>query len=483
MKWLGILTASITAIPLLGLAAPPAAADVIDVLSQSFDDVTMLESSGWVQRNTSDDPGTGWMQGKPSNMVAQGGPEDSYAASSWHSTNADHGTVSNWLFTPELSLTNGSRFTFWTQQPSVSNYADRLQVRLSTQGASTEPDDFSVVLTEINPTLSNVGYPRTWRKYEVAIQGLTRPETGRIGLRHWVTDSGLHGLYGDYVGIDTVNYEAAPGVRGITPDRGYVGGATTVTVTGDRFRSGSKVTVAGAPCIGVDVVSASQLTCTTSASGAQTGHVEVVDPGGLVGSGGSFTYGSPGPLVSNVQALDFGAVTVGRVVQRSVRFTNSGVLDLTPTALRTPPGVSITQEGCIGVQLRAGDSCSVTASWSPTRTGSVTGRLAVESSDGAESLSVDVAGRGVVKQLARPTVKAAPKRVTVSWKSIRGADGYKVQLSGKSKLRQATTIRPKKTHARFRVTPVPGSTVKACVTVLTADGRSTPVCASAKVPK
>jgi uncharacterized delta-60 repeat protein len=60
-------------------------------------------------------------------------------------------------------------------------------------------------------------------------------------------------------------YVAAPTVLGVSPSSGSVSGGTSLTITGTNFSTGATVTVGGAPCSGVTVVSTTSLTCTTSA--------------------------------------------------------------------------------------------------------------------------------------------------------------------------------------------------------------------------
>ncbi len=60
-------------------------------------------------------------------------------------------------------------------------------------------------------------------------------------------------------------YVAAPTVLGVSPSSGSVSGGTALTITGTNFSSGATVTVGGALCNGVTVVSTTSITCMTSA--------------------------------------------------------------------------------------------------------------------------------------------------------------------------------------------------------------------------
>ena len=132
-------------------------------------------------------------------------------------------TASTWLLTPVLSIGRGTTLTFWTRTVSNVIFPDRLQVRLSTNGASTDVGsnatsvgDFSTLMLEINPDQTFTGYPTSWTPFTVTV--LTGPQSfsGRFAFRYFVTNAGPSGTNSDYVGIDscTVAYtEAAAGTE------------------------------------------------------------------------------------------------------------------------------------------------------------------------------------------------------------------------------------------------------------------------------
>lgn len=204
--------------------------------SESFNDITTLAGSGWVMTNASVAVGsTSWFQGNP---VSASGPFDSYngAANAYIGANYNNtgsvGTISNWLMTPNRTFRNGDVLTFYTRKPSPDTYADRLEVRLSTNGASTSvgtgsgTGDYTTLLLSVNPSLTLGVYPTTWTMYTVTISGLPAPTSGRIAFRYFVTSAGLSGTNSDYIGIDQVDY---------TP---YVCPAFTMT-TGGALTGGS----------------------------------------------------------------------------------------------------------------------------------------------------------------------------------------------------------------------------------------------------
>lgn len=184
-------------------------------LNEGFDDITTLAGNGWSLQNLSTPVGsTNWFQGT---SVASSGPFDSFdgAANAYIGANYNNtgstGTISNWMMTPELDFGAGATLTFYTRKVSPDAYADRLEVRLSTNGASTNAGsnattvgDFTTLALSINPTLVLGVYPTVWTQYTVS--GLPHSGTGRIGFRYYVTGAGISGTSSDYIGIDRVVY-------------------------------------------------------------------------------------------------------------------------------------------------------------------------------------------------------------------------------------------------------------------------------------
>ena len=185
-------------------------------INEGFDSVPSLAASGWYTQNNSTPVGsTGWFQGNPNVFPAQAGATNSYVGANFNNTSGTN-TISNWLLTPQIPLQNGNVFVFWTRVPTDSPFPDRLEVRLSTSGASTnvgtgssDVGDFTTLLLSINPNLEVDGYPDTWTQYIVTLSGLSGTQSGRIAFRYYVTMGGPTGDNSNYIGIDTVSYTAA----------------------------------------------------------------------------------------------------------------------------------------------------------------------------------------------------------------------------------------------------------------------------------
>lgn len=204
--------------------------------TENFDNVGLLAGSGWVIQNNSQPLGpNSWYQGLPVNATPDPGPFDAfngapnaYIAANYAATTGSTGVISDWLITPNRTFRNGDVFQFYTRRPTTpaggTEYPDRLELRLSTNGASTNVGagasafgDFSTLLLSINPTLVTNVYPAVWTQYTVTMSGLPAPTSGRIAFRYFVTGAGPSGTNSDYIGVDNVVY---------TP---YVCPAVTVT--------------------------------------------------------------------------------------------------------------------------------------------------------------------------------------------------------------------------------------------------------------
>ncbi|MEO5946055.1 MAG: choice-of-anchor J domain-containing protein [Chitinophagaceae bacterium] len=174
--------------------------------------------AGWNMQNLSSPIGSvpNWIFSSTASLSpAQNGTANSYAFAFFNNV-AGNNTISNWLLTPAVNIKNGDVFSFWTRTSNPVDYADRLEVRLSTNGASTNVGatntsvgDFTTVLATVNPNLTLIGYPSTWTQYSVTISGITGTVTGRMGFRYFVINGGPAGDNSDRIGIDNVRYSSS----------------------------------------------------------------------------------------------------------------------------------------------------------------------------------------------------------------------------------------------------------------------------------
>lgn len=182
-------------------------------ITENFDLITTLTGSGWFMQNNSVPVGsTGWFQGNAGAFVSFNGATDSYIGANFNNTTGAN-TISNWLVTPNMNLKNGDVITFYTRTTIDNMWADNLQVRMSTNGTSTNVGvgsaavgDFTTLLLEINPTLALSTYPMAWTQYSITITGLSAPTSGRLAFRYYVPNGGPTGTNSDYMGIDAFVY-------------------------------------------------------------------------------------------------------------------------------------------------------------------------------------------------------------------------------------------------------------------------------------
>ncbi len=194
-------------------ATPPIAYESPEDFAEGFEDITLLPGQGWFFQNNSSPLGlTDWFQGNDTVFPAHAGTPTSYIGANFNNTSGV-GTISNWMLTPQIALADGDTIAFWTRTATGSVYPDRLEVRLSTAGSSTnvgtlatDVGDFTTLLLTVNPSLAVGGYPEVWTQFTVTLSGIPGGATGRVGFRYYVTDAGPSGSNSDYIGIDTFEY-------------------------------------------------------------------------------------------------------------------------------------------------------------------------------------------------------------------------------------------------------------------------------------
>lgn len=191
------------------LAPVPDAPEMAN-LYEGFENIYNLPSADWHFQNLSQPLGTiSWFQGNEAVFTARAGSPNSYAGVNYNSTTGV-GTISNWLLTPVLNLNNGDRLRFWTRTSTGTQWPDRLQVRMSLSGSSTNVGStatsvgsFTTLLLDINPTYAVNGYPQVWTQYTVLITGVPTPTDGRLAFRYFVENGGPDGTNSNYIGIDS----------------------------------------------------------------------------------------------------------------------------------------------------------------------------------------------------------------------------------------------------------------------------------------
>jgi hypothetical protein len=121
------------------------------------------------------------------------------------------GDISVYLISPEIPMSNGDTISFWTRTWGEPSFPDRMSVAISTSMAG-EPESFTNNLLTINPVLTTSGYPTDWTEYTVIVNGLPEQRSTPARFAFWYnpTDGGPLGNNSDRIGLDEVNYTAAP---------------------------------------------------------------------------------------------------------------------------------------------------------------------------------------------------------------------------------------------------------------------------------
>jgi hypothetical protein len=382
--------------PQVALPAPQNAPMTGDIF-EGFEDISTLPAEGWAIINNSDPVGTNnWFQGNPTNFPAHEGPDDSYIAVNFAS-GAAGGVISNWLLTPEVVLENGTELRFWTRHSTSSTFPDRMQVRLSTAGSSTDVGttadsvgDFDILLEDINEDMTYPGYPEVWTEFVITIEGLSEPVTGRFGFRYYSPD---WETVGSLVGIDTLSITQPIDETGcdfptsvpwlsVDPDSGSV-------AVGDDQDVDVILDTAGL----AEGLYQALLCVTTNDPDAPLIEVPV-----------SLTVTEPVPdpaeLAVDPTELSFGEVDLGDAATLGFTVSNAAEpgaesLELSTLNLSGDAEFAITGGDCaVGTILEPGEDCGVDVTFTPGTVDAFSASVVIASTDG-QSDSVSLAGDGV----------------------------------------------------------------------------------------
>ena len=358
---------------MIGLFSATSFHSKAQAITEGFDNITSLTSSGWSLQNLSAPLGSsGWFQGNPATFTSQNGATNSYIAADVNNTSAVYpttGTISNWLITPNRTFKNGDVVTFYTRSAGSLTRQDRLQVRMSTNGASTNVGttatsvgDFTNQLLEINAGQTALVYPTTFTQYTLTISGLTAPTSGRIAFRYFVTGA-ASGLLGDgnYIGIDnfvytplvcpafTVNPATIPNpILGSAYTQSFTtangSGTPVYTVSSGALPAGLTLSPAGilsgtATAAGTSNFTITSTDATTACSGSRAYTVVIACPtitvnpatlpNGTAGTGYSQTITQTGAVGTTTYTLSSGSLPTG------LTLSGTGAITGTPTASGT----------------------------------------------------------------------------------------------------------------------------------------------------
>ena len=96
----------------------------VNLIEEGFNSVL---PTGWSQQNLSNPVGpTSWFQGATAIFNAQSGANNSYIAANWQNTTTTGvGTISTWLFTPNVAIKNGDILRFWSRKIAPDDFPDQ----------------------------------------------------------------------------------------------------------------------------------------------------------------------------------------------------------------------------------------------------------------------------------------------------------------------------------------------------------------------
>ena len=150
-------------------------------------------------------PGDPWFQGNSSVFDAESGAPDSYVATNFASAGFG-GSRQQLAAPPGADARRLLQLTFSTR--SAGNFPDRLEVRLSTNGASTNLSDFSTCSSPSTLRSILAATPASGRPTRsTSARCSARATTGRLAFRYFIDDNSVNG---DYVGIDSLNVKPVP---------------------------------------------------------------------------------------------------------------------------------------------------------------------------------------------------------------------------------------------------------------------------------
>lgn len=373
--------------PVLGDNRP---ASLLD-LAEGFDAITTLPAAGWSLQNLSAPVGSrGWFQGNPDVFPAQSGATNSYIGANFNST-AGTGVISNWLITPQTALENGSTLKFYTRTTDGAPFADRLEVRLSTAGASTNVGatatsvgDFTTLLLTVNEALadSSGSYPDVWTEYTATVSGLAAPAMGRFAFRYTVTNGGPAGANSNYIGIDNVRLTVTgPTGPALTASPASFNFGTTTPVNKTSAPVSVRLTNGGTAPVTITSVTGSGApftvnttgTMLTLAPGASTVFTVAFAPTTGTAVTGTVTVASNAagsPLVINLAGKGF----VPPTAPANDNIANAIVLTGTTGTLTGTNVAATTQTGEVAPTCQTAYGNSVWWTYTPT----VAGRLSVD---------------------------------------------------------------------------------------------------------
>jgi subtilisin-like proprotein convertase family protein len=361
-------TALVNSAPTASVLSSPVAFNF--QLNEGFD----AAPAGWLVQNNSNPIGTtSWFLSTNAVFPAFDGAPTAAAGANFNS-GAGTSNISTWLFAPVINIKNGDVFSFWTRAATGGGvFPDRLEARLSTNGASTNVGatdatvgDFTTVLQSVNPTLTTTGYPEVWTKYTVIISGITGTVSGRIAFRYFVTNGGPLGANSNFIGLDRVQYGTPPSAICVNTVSnlavnvtGGVGPYTVVyndgtnNITYNNYTSGSTINVTPSVTTTYTLVSVTGANGCVGTGNSGSATISITPPATITGQptdksaciGGNTSF-TVTPNTTNATSYQWQVNTVPSPgVPAYTTITNGGVYSGATTNVLTITGATAAMNG------------------------------------------------------------------------------------------------------------------------------------------
>lgn len=167
------------------------------LISESFNNVSTLASSGWVLSNLSTAGGTtGWFQGNPDIFAAQSGASTAYIAANFNNAPVG-GTIANWLISPTFSTAVAGTVSFYVRAATDTGFFDSLAFGLG--GSASSATTSFTNLISVSPVAG------AWTRYTVSFAGQGAGAVGRFAFEYFgAADTS------NYIGIDSFSVSAVP---------------------------------------------------------------------------------------------------------------------------------------------------------------------------------------------------------------------------------------------------------------------------------
>jgi len=166
------------------------------LLSEGFDDITLLQAQGWSIKNESVPVGLvpeGWFQGDQTIFSAQSGVPNSYIGSNYNAAE-EHGQMANWLITPTFSTVTAGTVTFWIRGDDTPGFQD--QVAFGFSNGSDATADFTMLGSQV----VEVG---VWNQITVPFSAGAPGSIGRFAIEHVGPQDSANDIGVDTLSIDT----------------------------------------------------------------------------------------------------------------------------------------------------------------------------------------------------------------------------------------------------------------------------------------